>query len=225
MKSILADNSEGIMKSSFTKRFALCLILMLAVVGCTQKLAFDEQANSRVFKIENEYMTDGVLEYRYLPRQWNYFGKYPYKIGTVQNGNTIYTSDKNGTVAQEAKSLLQDMEYRPWVLTSVELPDVPDETCGVRIAFFSGHSIFLSSEAHNEFMSWYGSGKPKPIGVTQEKPFAHVFFTAAGMPELQYDSKYCIVQGEDHIVIIDNSDLIIGLFNCETAFYREVTRG
>lgn len=175
-----------------------------------------------MFVIENGSMTDGVLQYRHLPDNWEYRGGYPYKFGTVQGGNDLNASDRNGTVVQEAKSWHQDMAYRPWVRTDVKIPDEPDETLEVIVSPFGGEAFALPQAAREEIITWFLNGEKTAQETTQGKTSAGLAFELAGVPGLQYDAGYGIVQGEGRLMIVDRSDRVVGSFDSGTAFYREI---
>ena len=56
----------------------------------------------------------------------------------------------------------------------------------------------------------------------REKRSAGLAFELAGVPGLQYDAGYGIVQGEGLLMIVDRSDRVVGSFDSGTAFYREI---
>lgn len=203
--------------------FGFALILMF--VGCNSKQPFDSQANNRVFRQVNGELTDGTLRYKDFPDHWEYIGEYPLKIGTVQGGNALYTSDNNGTFAQEAKPWYSSMNLAPWVLVDFEIPDVPNEDSEIRIAIYRGASFYLSSKAREEFIAWYlmyMDRQADSFGVTYDQPFACVYFSMASVPELQYDGGYCLVQGEESVIITNSSGRILGSFDSDSAIYQEV---
>ena len=211
------------MRSKIVGLMILCFVLIVAFGGCEVKQPIDEQADSRVFVIKDGKMTDGELIYKRLPDNWVYRGKYPYKIGTMKDGNALYASDKNGTIVQEAKSWYQDMEYWPWVLDSVEFPPEPDETFKVCISPFKGKGFYLSEKAREEVITWYLDGRKNSFGITHDHVFASVFFEMEeSVPGLYYDGNYWLVFKEERLMIVDNSDVIRGEFSPDTAFYQEV---
>ena len=205
--------------------FVFGFVLILTFVGCNFKQLYDSQANSRIFRQVNGELTDGTLSYKRFPDHWEYMGKYPLKIGTVQGGNALYTSDTEGTFVQEAKPWYSGMNLAPWVRSDFEIPSVPNEECEIRIAVYKGASFFLLSKAREEFITWYlmyMDGQIQNSGVTYEQPFAGIYFTMVSVPELQYDGGYCLVKGEKSLIITNSSGQILGLFDSDSAVYKDI---
>lgn len=206
-------------------RLLVSFILLLTILGCIAKPLTDRQATNRVFTISGDVMTDGVLSYRHLPEKWIYRGDYPYRIGRVQDGNKLYASDKNGFFVQEAKKWYADMAYRPWVLSTVELPEVPTDNVDVYVAVQQQGEFVLSEQGHNAFMAWYLEnlpGEAEGLQYLYTQPFAGIYFEMSSVPELQYDLDYRIVRG-DGVLYVTNSDcLVIGTFGPETLLYQEI---
>lgn len=202
-------------------------VMILTFVGCNFDQLYDSQANSRIFRQLNDELTDGTMTYKRFPDHWEYIGKYPLKIGTVQGGNALYTSDKEGTFVQEAKPWYSGMNLAPWVRTDLDIPNVPSKESEIRIAIYKGASFYLSSKAREEFITWYlmyMDGQIQNFGATYEQPFASIYFTMVSVPELQYDGGYCLVQGEESLVITNSSGQILGLFDSNSAVYQEIMK-
>ncbi len=205
------------------KNLIICIILSLIMLsGC----GLDRK--DRIYVQDGNILSDGVVTYKRLPKDWSYIGEYPVKIGKVKGGNALYGSDDRGTIVQERKSWYADMEYAPFVLSSVEIPEVPTQDYDVYVVIFLKSGAHLLSEtASEDFAQWYQANQSKKSSeseVTHNQPFAYAYITLRSIPGLRYNNFYYLVQGENVIYVTNDNGRILHRQYSNSAFYTEVLR-
>lgn len=200
--------------------FCLTVLFLLCLFGCGD--------GGRVFVINGKSMSDGTVTYVRLPEKWYYFGRYSYRIGTVQEGNALLASDEEGTLVRERKPLLADMEYAPWVRSDFRFPVLYEEydEMDIEISIYrQWDSLILSEQAKSEFIEWarkVESGEIRNKGKNYGQSFASVYYSFPNIPNLGYDPKYHLIHGYSGIVVVDSSGNVIGTFGSDTAFCKEI---
>ena len=203
-----------------TAAFCLTVLFLLCLFGCGD--------DGRVFVIKGNSMSDGTVTYVRFPEKWYYFGKYSYRIGTVQEGNALLASDEEGTFVRERKPLLADMEYAPWVRSDFRFPVLDEESdeMDIEISIYrQWDSLILSEQAKSEFIEWarkVESGEIRNKGKNYGQSFASVYYSFPNIPNLRYDPKFYLIHGYAGIVVVDSSGNVIGNFGSDTAFCKEI---
>ncbi|MBQ7278428.1 MAG: hypothetical protein IJR17_04420 [Clostridia bacterium] len=202
--------------------FALVAVMVLSFcIACGQSKA--PMSGSTEFVKSISSMTNGTLEYKRLPKNWRYRGKYPYRWGTVKGGNKLYASDEEGSFVQERKSWFQDMDYAPWMLSSIELPKMPVEDIDVHI---SRASCVISGAALDEFMEWYRTYAAEGTVLSDSswtKTFAVIYFTLTSNPDLEYDCRLSLRDGIEGIEVLNDKSQVVNIIKPDTALYRQIS--
>ncbi len=213
---------------TLSRFLSVCLLVMLlaASFGCRSVPYTDEQATDRVFVISGDTMSDGVLNYRRLPKNWRYEGDYPYRIGTVQGGDALYASDETGIVVKKKKPLLADMDYVSYVRSDVDLESMSEADCNLIAEIYHVGELTLSEQAKTEFLEWYHAYKSGTNGsntVYHGISRSKIWFSYPSLNELWYKGQFTFVREDNSISIIDTDGRVLGSFASDTALYREIS--
>lgn len=200
-----------------TAAFCLTVLFLLCLFGCGD--------DGRIFVIQGESISDGMVTYVRFPEKWYYSGRYSYRIGTVQKGNALLASDEEGTFVREKKPLLADMEYAPWVRSDYRFPTLYDGMEIEIVKYRRQGTLILSEQAKSEFIEWakkVESGEIRNTGKNYGQPFASVYYLFSSAPNLEYDPDFTLIYDNAAIVIVDSTGNVIGTFGPDTAFCKEI---
>lgn len=210
------------------RSLTVCMIVLMLVVsfGCRTATYTDESAADRVFVINGDTMSDGLLSYRrHLPDDWSYHGGYSYQIGTVNDGKALLASDETGIIVKQRKPIYADMDYISWVRSDVDLENMSEEECDVIVVIEKCGEFTLSEQAKAEFIKWYNTYRTaKDYTTYHGKNRSKIYFAYPALHDLHFKGEYLFVMDTNSIRIVNIEGHVLGTFNSDTTLFQEIEK-
>ena len=196
------------------------MIIIMLFAGCSI------MAPNRRFQFTEQGITDGTVEYNYLPKGWKFDSDLRIPIGRIKN-TVLYALDPDERFVQPQKLWYEDMDYSISSRSDVTLPDVMDENSEIiLIGDTAGSDLVLSGQACAEFRMYSQSEDDTISGplrseiTSNSKPIATIWIRFPQIEGLMYRSELIIYYYQESLYFIElNGSMEIPK---DTAFYREV---
>lgn len=206
----------------------VCMIFLMftASLGCRTVLYTDAAAADRVFTISGDTMSDGKTTYKPLPKNWRYYGDYPYQIGSVKDGKALYASDETGMIVKEKKPLFADMDYISRVREDIDLEHMSEKDYCIVVDNARSGELVLSEQAKAEVLDWYRAyqnRRNESDTAYHGKTGSKMYFAHPALHDLRYKSEFLLASDADAIYVVDLDGHALGTFRTDTAFFREFT--
>lgn len=197
------------------------LFLIIALfVGCKKSIPNKE------FRFTDYGITDGVVEYDYLPSRWEVDDINKTPIGKIED-IVLYALDSDECFVQPQKQWYQDMDYSIARRSDVALPDVMDESSKIVLNSIYSDSLVLSDQASAEFRL-YSQKDGDSISQSlhselwsNSKPIGTVWFYFPQIEGLKYRSEVTLFFHQERLYFIINSTVFD--IPKDTALFQEIS--
>ena len=210
-------------KAKLAVVIAIPCFLLILFVGC--------MGQKRVFTYTQDGMTNGEVDYIYMPDEWHYEGKFLFYMGRTEDGRPVYAADREGTIIRKKKKWYSDMNYRALLRADCSYPDIFSQRCLISLCFpKKGSYVEMSEEGGKEFqevLEQLYSGKkvtsaPKVFTTGEKKTIvdgAHV--ENADFPNLIYIANIEVVLIDSRMYIWDQKNSYIEI-DSSSVLYDEI---
>ena len=145
-----------------------CMVFFLIFITVLLYLYIRHLRHPLTFTYIQNGMTNGEVEYIYMPDSWQYVGKYLYYMGRSEDGRPVYASDVDGTIIRKRKEWYSDMDYRALFRADRSYPDIFAADCVIKVFLPKKKSyIKLSQEGSRVFQTTYKQLLPGTSEITK----------------------------------------------------------
>ena len=202
-------------------RISFLITIIVLLVGC------NPAAPSREFRFTDYGMTDGTVEYIYLPSGWYFDSDNKVTIGTIED-TTLYALDPDERFVQPKKHWYQDMDYSFARRSDVILPDVMDENSKIVLNSIHRDSLYLSDQASAEFRL-YSQKEGDAISqslqselLSDSKPIGTIWIWFPQIEGLKCRSEVMLYYYEENLYFWNMNRRVTMEVSHDTALYHEI---